>query len=1061
MALRGNLETLAAAEVLQFLTQSGKTGTLQVNEGEQCKLLSFAHGQLIYAVHQHRLPPINEVLFQRGMLSREEFAAQRERDLFDKEMTKAQERRRAGSGGEFSHVKSRLGKIMVKQGRLRQEDLDLVLEPENIPDKFLERILFQHGSVSLARMLEVRQEVDADVSLFQALLNREISTREEVETAIACAPEQTLAELLAFHGYLKKAEATFCADQLELLRGYEKPTLRLGDYLLAKGMVTTRQLEKALGEQLSRQRVLGEILVELGMVDQEAINIAEAEMAHLRFEFSPFHALNQVLTEQYGLTLPELETAHAEHLQSDRHLVDLLVELGTVDSNQVFEAIREVLAVELCDLILWTEGSYEFFEGFSLEDAMQNDAVSRIHEFTIDVGSILLDAHYRADELNRTSFKEIKRETILVSADAESLGANEAELTEWDRRLLAQIDGCRPVSDVCRTLPGNTMTDRCRMQVYLENGWAYALTREDAWVDGQACVAAGEFKQAVLFFDHARVTAGREPEDIAIRLAIQDARMSMEQAWLRRTLMSMRKGMRYFLRATRLQKVIDWVQRRQIVSGAVRWWSGVFGRWRTAAAHKSLRWSMVFEDFLIKRGLARQWWGLKSRYIQPVRRAMRTPVARVVMLFMVVGSVGFAMMVPGVPQMDNRKFEWDPTRGRGNLPLGRGPRSMSPAIARFVADGPIEARPLVRNGSVFFTSRDGCVRKLALDQTAKAAWETSVGEFGDILSSPLVLDQGIFVNNVRGTTTALDASGQIVWQKKFPRLEAIAPTPLYGAASEDPHEAGALQGIAVVSREAVIVLDPASGVELYRTTTCNRVFTAPVAGAGLLFVGSADNHVYCADWKNKQLVWDQPVDDDVRFLLFAGKTLLALVRGNSLLALDSKTGRLLWRRDLDGKPVRDIEMQGASRVCVTTTVGGLTVFSLVNGEDLSAFRPHPSLDVVRIRRRSGRYTYVSENGFIGQLDASGANLWRCAKSLGQIAEWHQDGAHLAVANKAGALDLFALPIDLPRLRPQGSAPAASPAAPAVPVGKQRIPTPPDGVPLTGDNPGGQSQRGAK
>ena len=64
----------AIVEVLQFLTQSGKTGILRVYDETDTKLLAFEHGQLLYAIHQRKLPLLAELLIHREVLSEENSA---------------------------------------------------------------------------------------------------------------------------------------------------------------------------------------------------------------------------------------------------------------------------------------------------------------------------------------------------------------------------------------------------------------------------------------------------------------------------------------------------------------------------------------------------------------------------------------------------------------------------------------------------------------------------------------------------------------------------------------------------------------------------------------------------------------------------------------------------------------------------------------------------------------------------------------------------------------------------------------------------------------------------
>jgi len=60
---------------------------------------------------------------------------------------------------------------------------------------------------------------------------------------------------------------------------------RLGELLIERGIINTRQLEKALAVQLEKGGLVGEILVELGFVKEE--DIAQALTAQYGFPYLP------------------------------------------------------------------------------------------------------------------------------------------------------------------------------------------------------------------------------------------------------------------------------------------------------------------------------------------------------------------------------------------------------------------------------------------------------------------------------------------------------------------------------------------------------------------------------------------------------------------------------------------------------------------------------------------------------------------------------------------------------------------------------------------------------
>lgn len=999
MVLRGSLESLPATDLLQFLTQSGKSGTLRISDGPRSKLLSFSQGQLGCAVGQHELPPLQELLDYLQLNG----AATAGDEQIDASAARQRMRERSRGLRERPPIAT-LGKILVQQGRIAAADLETLLEPENLPERFLERLLVEHAGLSLARILEVRQGSPAEQGLVEGLVSTRTISREAIVAAIAAMKEDDLAELLVFHGVLKRSEAQFTVGQLVQLRDHARPRLRLGDYLLAQGLVTPRQLEKALGEQQSWHLLLGEILVEQGVVHETVMERAQEQMAALRFEFSPLYPLFARLRDRCGISLDEFLDLQ-ERLGQDEHqsLAELLIKTGRVDREGLEQIFRDLLIHEICDMMLWTEGSYEFFEGFTLEDALQMPDWSKIHEGRFDLGSVLLDAHYQVDELRRGRFAEMREDVVLVAGDPGD--ATRAFVDEEDRRLLRRCDGRRPLLEICAVLPGNTLSHRQRILDFVERGLLRPLTREESWLAAQACLAAEDHAQAQRFCQHALQMPGPEPTDLRLRTALQDARLACERGLFGGLVLGLRRGLGLLRDLPGVRSLSEWLRRRRLVCQAQQGFEKLGRRLRGILAQRSLRWSNALENLLLRTGLNRHWWLFHARFIAPLGGWMRRPSMRLG----VVASAGIAlavlMLLPGVPQLPQQETEWrwDPSKGGANYPPGWQPRSVRQRSGVLEIGAPLSGAPVEWQGHLVFSGRDGKLHGYARDeQGLRQVFATAVGEYGDILSPPVSTGSMLLVTNVSSGVFGVDAQGQEVWHLELPRTEALQPVPL-GTGSE-----GSVDAVAVCAQESVRILDPATGAEKQAFATGNRLLCPPVADGARLFVGSADNHVYCLDWAQGEVVWDQQVGEDVRFLQRVGDLLLALVRGERLLALDPETGALRWRVEIGEGPALRLAALSAKRVYVSWAGGRLKVYDLESGTPLSRFTPHPSLKVRWMLPVRDQYLYVNEAGYVGQLDGAGVHRWRSLESVGEVADFRVVGSQLLVASAVGELHLFAL-----------------------------------------------------
>lgn len=990
MALRGNLDSLQAAELLQLLTQSGKSGTLVVSDERKTKLLSFEKGQLLHAVHQERLPPLEEILYQQGKISREQMEAQRDAPRFDDEVVRIVDRRRVGARKNPSTRApgQRFGRILVQQERIRQEDLDFVLSPKNAPDEILHRVLVEHGGLHLPDSAEVRQRIAGDKSLYEGLIVLGLATREDVQQAMLRIDEASLTDLLVHHGLIKKSVAQQLAAQLDQLRAHERPQLRIGAFLVAKGLVSQRQLEKALGQQISSDARLGDIAQQLGLLSEDQLRQAETELAILRLEFSPLHPILEALHEDHGFTDEELAAIVERQRSSEQTLVEALVETGKVDEATVRDVFTEAVVLELADLLTWPDERYEFFEGISLEDVLSQEPVSRPHDFTFDFHSLLLDAHYRVDELERTTAGSLSPQTILTVASLDV--ERDPEMSEADRRLLARIDGCRPLIDVCSVLPGNLFHKRQVMQRFVDHGWAVQMTRRQAYDTGQAWLKRGDNRQAVLNYEHALSSPGNEPPDAQIRLAIQEARLSAQRFWLHRMSLLVQKDVSCLT-----------------VLPPLRFLARLWQRAQTA-----------LEELLIRKGLARQWWTVKARVLRPIQGVFRTAKLRTAALLLVIGGVGIAVTTAAISWMGPDGTEATPGAGGRATSVTGQPREVRSPILRIETDGPIQAEPHITDSAVVFASRDGRLRSVPLspaDAAAGRGWELEIGEFGDVLSAPAVADGKVFVVNVRGEVHAVSMDGEELWRTSLGRAEPLEPLPLFasvatGAGGEENVEK--LTCVAVASRDSLVLLSAETGQELYRLPTGNRILARPVAVGRRLFVGSADDHVYCLDWQERQVVWDQELDDDVRLLLAgAGENVIAVVRGDRVVSCAADSGQPVWERDLDGREVRRIEALPDGAIGLETGRGRRIALDPIGGQRRHEFAAAPSLGVTRTGVVGALYLYAAEDGFVGGLDSAGRHLWRSADSVGRVTGWSIGDDLVVLGTEEGVLELMPLKRD--------------------------------------------------
>ncbi|MHC4079298.1 MAG: outer membrane protein assembly factor BamB family protein, partial [Planctomycetota bacterium] len=663
----------------------------------------------------------------------------------------------------------------------------------------------------------------------------------------------------------------------------------------------------------------------------------------------------------------------------------------------------KILSDELFDLMLWQEGSYEFFEGFSLEDALAETGLDRIHGFTFDVGCLLLDAAYQADELRRSDSEYVCPSTILEKQDVADPESTEPKVTEFEVRLLHRMDGKRPRRDVCSVLPGNSLSHGRMTARFVANGWARPLLRTEAYNKGQVCVERCNHKQAVRYFEHALAASGDQPTDATLRVAIQAARAAISNSPVLYAALAINKAVRFVTNLPIVRVPVQALGRMESVARPARWVKDKWSHLRAVVSQTLNRWILAFEELMIQKGLAGQWWAVRTHVLTPVRRIGTALTTRFATATLASVAVLMILVVAGITDSGTERRK--PALG-GSSMSGFPPAEVKSAVAEVDAGGPFEVSPTVAGSAIYMASRDGTLRSMPLSNLGNKAsfrWQVEIGKYGDLLSRPVVFGDKVFVTNVRGSVHAVSTAGKPLWTTKFPRVEKIAPSVI--VATKPGLEPA---GLVIVARDTVSVLDPENGEVLYQLRTGNMIIAPPAVNEDHIYVGGVDNHIYCADWRAGEIVWDTEVADDVMSLTLVGDHLVALIRGGTVIDLRAGDGEVSWQKDIVGSPVNRVEVLSGKRISLEMAQGELQICSLDDGKKLSSITPKAALGVTSLRAVGDKFIYVSRRGYIGQLSDKGAHLWCCETRLGQITGWTLLQNRLAMTNVVGELWFFDL-----------------------------------------------------
>lgn len=261
---------------------------------------------------------------------------------------KIQEEVKQPAGGEVALI----GKLLVSQGVISEEDLEDALRNQRIARQPLAKILVSMGACSqrdiegFARVSGVsfQSEID-DVSLGNYLLKTETITKTHMEEALRIQQRgrQVLGELLVSMGLCSATDIENVIQfQREVRETHRSGVEKLGSILIHAGKVPPPKVEEAVKLQGIGRQPFGAILVALGACTADDIIEALDIQAKWRArERPPGDRLGEVLVRQGVVSEEELEGPLLEHMREERPLGRILIDRNICVPEQIIEALIE------------------------------------------------------------------------------------------------------------------------------------------------------------------------------------------------------------------------------------------------------------------------------------------------------------------------------------------------------------------------------------------------------------------------------------------------------------------------------------------------------------------------------------------------------------------------------------------------------------------------------------------------------------------------------------------------------------------------------------------------
>jgi len=233
---------------------------------------------------------------------------------------------------------------------------------------------------------------------------------------------------------------------------------------------------------------------------------------------------------------------------------------------------------------------------------------------------------------------------------------------------------------------------------------------------------------------------------------------------------------------------------------------------------------------------------------------------------------------------------------------------------------------------------------VAVSVSGSQSWRTRIGSAGGGIRSsalrtaarPVSADGRIFILKPDGEVVALSTSGSRLWG------QSLRPEGENGVAPGGGVAVDGSRVYAATSFGEVVSMDAASGQVIWRAELAGPARSAPVAGAGHVFVVTQSNEVYAISQEDGSVAWSYIGIDETAGILSAaspaisGDRVIVPFSSGEIMALSIKEGEPEW---IDGvtRGVRTLALSGLADVSASPVVAGNMVYATgVAGRTIAA-----------------------------------------------------------------------------------------------------------------------------
>lgn len=293
----------------------------------------------------------------------------------------------------------------------------------------------------------------------------------------------------------------------------------------------------------------------------------------------------------------------------------------------------------------------------------------------------------------------------------------------------------------------------------------------------------------------------------------------------------------------------------------------------------------------------------------------------------------------------------------------------------------------------------------AFDSTAQAhvLWQANVGNGGEFVFTPAVVDKVVFAAGKDGSITRLE-DGKQAWR--------------ISAGQQISGGVGADAKVVVVGtmKGDVLAFDAATGKEIWKAHTSSDILAAPAVGEGLVIVRSGDSRIFAYDAADGRRRWVYQRSTPALTLrtsvgvVFTNGAVFAGFPGGKLVAINASNGAAVWEGTValpkgatELERIADITSNPiviGRQACAAAFQGRIACFDLGAGGPMWAkeLSSRAGLDM------DERYVFVSDDkGNVLAFDReTGSSVWKQDKlSLRSLSRPLALGSRVAVGDVQG------------------------------------------------------------